>query len=382
MGNLHSRPLRIIIRLLGPSFAVGSGGGNFSDKNNNPNQNNNRRKDPASQTPPAAAAAAAAANSKRWAFRSYRVPQRIVVFFITLAVCMTLLQRDILYTTTTNKNKKEVQSSHDNLQLHLHSPTMLEECTVEASKWPRPNNLNKLKYQDVLQSEQVLSFLISSLDKIGAPVTLMYGTMLREFRNGTKTGCLRPDYQDKDFDIAVFPKHFHFIYGILDDLKQKFNTTYIVDIRERMFLSIGMHNKLFNIDVYGFECKKEEGLIHFPWDMIAISTNSFFPVRRHKRVLLLEEQLAQAPSIDTTTNSNENNTSTTHTGGYEEDSTLAFHMPNDPPCLLENIYGADYMTPRTGKTVQAKYGTHHGRLAHGNPVCDLPLNTYYQQQNT
>ncbi|KAK1743924.1 hypothetical protein QTG54_005521 [Skeletonema marinoi] len=276
------------------------------------------------------------------------------------------------------------QSSHDNLLRIRSSPTILEECTVEVSKWPRPNDLSNLKYQDVLQAEQILSFLIEEFDKIGAPVTLMYGTMLREFRNGTKTGCLRPDYQDKDFDIAVSPQHFHYIYGLRDELKQMFNTSLMfnMNLRERMFTSIPTNNKQFKIDVYGYECKKEEGLIYFPWDMITIAMDSFFPVRRHKRILPFEEQFlahTQSNATIATTGLNENNTTTTetHAGGY---NAPAFYLPNNPPCLLENIYGVDYMTPRTGKEVQAKYGTSQGRLAHGNPICNLSLSPYYQQE--
>lgn len=54
--------------------------------------------------------------------------------------------------------------------------------------------------------------------------------------------------------------------------------------------------------------------------------------------------------------------------------TLCWKIPCS--CLLfthwtalssQNIYGADYMTPRTGKKVQAKYGTSQERLAHGIP---------------
>jgi len=192
---------------------------------------------------------------------------------------------------------------------------------------------------------------------IGAPVTLMYGTLLQEFRNGTKTGCLRPDYQDKDFDIVVSPKHFNYIMLLRDELKQKFDVSLVFDsqTRKRLFVSMIMNNKQFQIDVYGFECKKEEGLIFFPWDLVTIAMGSFFPVRKHKRILPFEN------FTDFTLPS----TTTTHTSEYNAPTFYA--VPNDPPCLLENIYGPDYMTPKTGKKAQAKYGTSQGRLAHGTP---------------
>src|SRR5210317_1219543 len=118
----------------------------------------------------------------------------------------------------------------------------------------------------------------------------MYGTLLQEFRNGTKTGCLRPDYQDKDFDIVVSPKHFNYIMQLRDELKQKFGVSLVFDsqTRKRLFVSMIMNNKQFQIDVYGFECKKEEGLIFFPWDLVTIAMGSFFPVRKHKRILPFE----------------------------------------------------------------------------------------------
>ncbi len=253
----------------------------------------------------------------------------------------------------------------------------IEDCTVEKSMWPRPNGLSNLKYLDVLQSQQILSFLVQEFDNIGAPVTLMYGTLLREFRNGTKTGCLRPDYQDKDFDIVVSSKHFNYIMGLRDELKQKFNISIPVfnrQLMKRLFVPISMNNDEFHIDVYGFECKKEEGLIFFPWDMVTIAMDSFFPVRKHKRILPFENFTDDftLPSAAATTT-----TTTNHTSGY---NAPTFYFPNNPPCLLENIYGPDYMTPKTGKKAQAKYGTSHGRLAYGNPVCDLPLSQYYQQE--
>ena len=214
--------------------------------------------------------------------------------------------------------------------------------------------------------------------EIGAPVTLMYGTrLLREFRNGTKTGCLRPDYQDKDFDIVVSPKHFNYIMGLRDELKQQFNTSLVFNWnqRKRLFVTIIMNNKQFQIDVYGFECKKEEGLIFFPWDMVTIAMGSFFPVRKHKRIPPFEN--FTATKILEKNDTLPSTTKTHTTSGY---NAPTFYLPNDPPCLLENIYGPDYMTPKTGKKAQAKYGTNQGRLAHGNPVCNLPLSQYYQQE--
>ena len=162
----------------------------------------------------------------------------------------------------------------------------------------------------------------------------MYGTLLREFRNGTKTGCLRPDYQDKDFDIVVSPTHFNYIIGLRDEMKQKFNTTpaFNWNMRKRLFVSIMMNNKQFQIDVYGFECKKEHGLIYFPWDMVTIEMGGFFPVRKHKKILPLEKNT-------TTTISNESNAKLPPSTATNE--TPTFYLPNNPPCLLENIYGPD-----------------------------------------
>jgi hypothetical protein len=44
------------------------------------------------------------------------------------------------------------------------------------------------------------------------------------------------------------------------------------------------------------------------------------------------------------------------------------YMPFNPPCLLENLYGSDFMTPREGRGVTG--GSNHARLdAFNNPDC-------------
>ena len=55
-------------------------------------------------------------------------------------------------------------------------------------------------------------------------------------------------------------------------------------------------------------------------------------------------------------------------------------MPNDPHCMLHNIYGSDYMTPKSGKSSQAKWGTQHGKPAYDNPKCNSTLTTFEERE--
>jgi hypothetical protein len=59
-------------------------------------------------------------------------------------------------------------------------------CTEKASFRPRPKGVSKKQYKRVLDSESVFQYIIEKLKAdADAPVTLMYGSMLHEFRNGT-----------------------------------------------------------------------------------------------------------------------------------------------------------------------------------------------------
>ena len=83
---------------------------------------------------------------------------------------------------------------------------------------------------------------------------------------------------------------------------------------------------------------------------------------------------------DRNKNDQEDNSTTTHTTYEIANDTPAYYMPYNPHCLLTNIYGYDYMTPKSGPTSQAKYGGEHGRPAYGNPQCNSTLSMLEQDE--
>eukprot|EP00984_Skeletonema_dohrnii_P003848 scaffold1333_cov130-Skeletonema_dohrnii-CCMP3373.AAC.1 len=209
------------------------------------------------------------------------------------------------------------------------------------------------------------------------PIILMYyGTMLHEYRNSTKGDpCLRINGNDKDFDIAVFPSHWKHIADYLSvDIQYKFGWKWIGGerARSRLFGSIYYpgkgfpKNKLHQIDVYGFQCNSTSDVIDFPWDMVTVAKDAFLPVRRHKTIPIPRREY--------------NNSNNTLIATGTDDDFPPYYMPYNPHCLLTNIYGHDYMTPKSGKTSQAKYGTGHGRPSYGNPHCNSTLSISEQEE--
>ena len=87
--------------------------------------------------------------------------------------------------------------------------------------------------------------------------------------------------------------------------------------------------------------------------MVTIARNAFLPVRKHKLIVSQNEGETMATTND--------------------DNSPGFYMPYDPPCLLANVYGMDFMTPKKGASSQATWGTENGRPAHDNPKCNYTL---------
>ncbi|KAL7527237.1 hypothetical protein ACHAWF_002152 [Thalassiosira exigua] len=225
-------------------------------------------------------------------------------------------------------------------------------CTENVSdQVPDPQNE---KGHIWVQAGRIVAHLISRLHEMGAPVILMYGTLLYEHRNGTDHGlCLRLNTRDKDFDVAVFRSHFEFVMGLKYEIREKFGWEAASngDMEQRLYVTFWPGERWppqFQVDVYGFHCNMTQDLIKFPWDEVDVARDAFLPVKRHKSIWLEEGK---------------------GNGTVGGQPLPRFYVPHDPPCLLENIYGPDYMTPKSGATSQAKWGTVHGRPAHGNPEC-------------
>lgn len=212
----------------------------------------------------------------------------------------------------------------------------------------RPHGVRAIKYKRILHSHRVISFIVGKLDELGIPVTIMYGTLLHEYRNGTGS-CVLPRWSDKDLDIAVFSRHIPLILDMDEEIRKKFRWTVGGSQSAEGYLQIlplddqrrnkGMPNQVsFQIDVYGFSCDEARGLLNFEWDKVVVSMDGFLPLRRHKTVM-------------------------------EHASHL--HIPIDPPCLLSNMYGSDYMTPKTGHFIRKK--------AHDDPKCHATLDSTQQK---
>lgn len=222
-------------------------------------------------------------------------------------------------------------------------------CTKNETVPPFPSKkiLSLEKYQRVKEAERIVAYIVGKLGSIGAPVSLMYGTLLHEFRNGTGS-CVQYNIMDKDFDIAVFETHFHDILAMGEEIKTLFGWEVKFVHEEALFLMLFPANKkkrgrsLFQIDVYGFRTDHpRKGLIHFPWDDVTVAADAFLPLVKHKAIA-----------------SNEDN----HDVLNRKPQLHFYYRPFNPSCLLANLYGSDFMTPKKGHFIRKK--------AFDDPKCD------------
>ena len=233
-------------------------------------------------------------------------------------------------------------------------------CTKEASYRPRPEGLSAKQYKQVISAEDISAYIVKNLNTIGAPVSLMYGTMLHEYRNGTGP-CVQANFNDKDFDIAVFAQHFPLVLAMADDIEKKFGWKLKPGnvFKERLFMVFLPSNqhkagKGHQIDVYGFEIHRpSNGLIYFPWDEVTVAMDAFLPLEKHKM-----------PAYDDGTSRE-----VFLSSGEERPH---FYMPFNPSCLLANMYGADFMTPKKGHFIR--------KVAYDDPNCVQMKLTSAQQQ--
>ena len=202
-------------------------------------------------------------------------------------------------------------------------------------------------------AEEIVKFIVEELHKVGAPVVLLFGTALHEHRNGTGN-CVQPYFHEDDFDIGVFREHFHYVVLLMDEIKTKFGwygTKPNADQKDA-FIWFGPKGMLkrrggFQVDVYSFEVDKpSKGMVYFPWDQRQMASNSFLPLVKHK------------PSTDVAI----------------AGSVPHYYMPYDTPCFLENLYGADYMTPkRKFKMDHVNTTGVDNSLKFGHPHCNRKM---------
>ena len=155
-----------------------------------------------------------------------------------------------------------------------------------------PTDVSAAKYERILTSLEIMRFIVQRLRSIGAPVAITYGTLLHEYRNNTDNPCFVPRYNDKDIDLTVFEKHFDVVLNLDDELRSLFGWGIALSHPGRLFLDIAPVDKkseldfrtavndegtpTLKIDVYGFRCNVPNGKLHFPWDNVTVSIDSYF----------------------------------------------------------------------------------------------------------
>ena len=223
-------------------------------------------------------------------------------------------------------------------------------CTHHIYTSPEyiPISANKQRVEWVEQAQDILTYIFTNLHD--APAILMYGTLLYEYRNSTVGDpCVHSSLIDKDIDIAVYPIHLQQIAAMKYEIEQNFNWEVTKPLGESSYLFIfpTNHWKQYRIDIYGFQYDSTSRLINFQWDGVKISRNAFLPIRKQKQMKSPKQVVG-------------NQTTTTMPN---------FYVPNNAHNSMCNIYGADYMTPKTGPSSQAKYNGQNGRPAYGNIEC-------------
>ena len=205
----------------------------------------------------------------------------------------------------------------------------------------RPPDVSKIQYKRATEAEHVVAYIIREMDKMGAPVIIMFGTLLHEYRSSTGN-CVEYNMRDKDFDMVVLPEDHPKLLGLIDDIKAKFGWKVLMRYDSRYLLILApqdqkYYNQGFQIDIYSFQRNHpEEGLLHFPWDKVSFEMDIFFPLVKYKSIA--------------------SNFGVNQTETARSTATLHYHTPANVPCLLAKMYGDDFMVPKLGKGNQG-YGT-------------------------
>ena len=218
--------------------------------------------------------------------------------------------------------------------------------TPAESEHLRPMDVSKIQYKRVLEAEHVVAYIVREMDKMGAPVSIMFGSVLHEYRNSTGN-CVEYNMRDKDFDMVrvVLPEDFPKLFGLIDNIKAQFGWEVMARIDERLILVLGPRGvkrpgKGFQIDIYRFHRDQpEKGLLYFPLDRVSFEMDLFFPLVKYKSI---------ASMIGVNEIENDSSNSTRISDSMESPVPVHYHMPANVSCLLAKMYGDDFMTPKLG----------------------------------
>lgn len=246
--------------------------------------------------------------------------------------------------------QEEDLSSASTIQV---ATSMFQPCTPE-DRHDLPHSVDVQKYNLFGEGMAIADFIVTELHKVNAPVTLLWGSALHEFRNGTGN-CVQPNFEDDDLDLGVFKEHFHYVVSLKDEIEEIFSWKLHYGFSDNMLYIMPDGQKLkggFQVDVYSFQVNSpKKGLVNFDWDQKIVALNALLPLVKHKPVVTSKSTVATtgSPLIP------------------------FYYMPFDNACYLANLYGPDFMTPKK-KFKTKNLSMLKNRFDH--PSCDQELSRH------
>lgn len=305
-------------------------------------------------------------NSFSWNYlkTSFGWKHLAMFFMLFLSILFTAMNNFIVYTRymdmILDSSRKQELGVVQQLPTVLFPPEQhptdsFPPCTPEDQHRDRPEDIKESHYEKVRKAEEIFAYIVTELHKFGAPVTLLFGTALHEYRNGTGN-CVQPYFKEDDFDIGVFSQHFHYVVLLIDKIEEKFGWKghygVVKSMKDTFLYFKPPKQKVkggFQVDVYALKVDKpREGLIDFDWDRVRIDKHALLPLVKHKPVVSSNEITAAA-----------------------DGSVPSYYMPYNLHCYLTNLYGKTYMTPQPGKKAKGSKGTNGNK--YNSPPCGREL---------
>jgi len=159
-------------------------------------------------------------------------PKARNIFKTTLFFLMIISIIFIVITSIKNSYMQLQEVNHSLVSFAFDTPTDLYRdeprdnlvsfapCTLEDQHRDQPESLSGHQYTKVRQAEEIVAYIVTKLHKFGAPVTLLYGTALHEYRNGTGN-CVQPYFHKDDYDIGVLKEHMHHFIMLLSEIDKR-----------------------------------------------------------------------------------------------------------------------------------------------------------------
>jgi hypothetical protein len=214
------------------------------------------------------------------------------------------------------------------------------------------NITDSTKILRVLQAEKVLIHVMKKFQQNGVPIALGFGTALHAFRKGP---CFRPNFQDDDVDLMVFPKHMSMFNDEMDrELRDLFGWRIRrPGSRSSRILQIvpkeegtRVKKTSFQIDVYALYCDVARGTISQRWDGFNFKLTDFLPFQKERWDL-----------------------------SHMNETRSFYLVPQQNECFLENFYGQHFRVPQNRKRVRRPNNTYTNK-----PRCEERVLGLSEQQ--